>query len=103
MLKNYPEMTDAQISKLLGTTKPTINSVRDKTHWNSSNIKPRNPSQLGLCGVAELEKAIAIARAKAGTTHAANKTDDGQTDASEGAEAPAETQTDTPPALPEIE
>ena len=39
-IKNHPEITDAQISKLLGTTKATIESVRDRTHWNSANIKP---------------------------------------------------------------
>ncbi len=107
LLKNYPEMTDAQISKLLGTTKPTINAVREKTHWNSSNIKPRNPSQLGLCGVAELEKAIAIARAKAGTTHAAAKNADDVENSEAAADTSADTQAEAPsddiPALPEIE
>ncbi|MGB1025932.1 MAG: cell cycle transcriptional regulator TrcR, partial [Rhodospirillaceae bacterium] len=43
ILKNHPEVTDAQICKLLGTTKPTIQAVRDRSHWNSPNIKPRNP------------------------------------------------------------
>lgn len=70
LLRNYPELTDAQISKLIGTTKPTINSVRDRTHWNAANIKPQNPVGLGLCSSAELEKAIAVARAKSGTVHA---------------------------------
>lgn len=105
LLKNYPEITDAQISKLLGTTKPTINSVRDKTHWNSPNIKPRNPSQLGLCGVAELEKAIAIARAKAGTAHAANKSaDDVLADAPEDStvDAPVDASAEETPVLPEV-
>ncbi|MCW9034385.1 MAG: DUF1013 domain-containing protein [Alphaproteobacteria bacterium] len=70
LVKNYPEVTDSQIGKLLGTTKPTITAVRDKSHWNSANHKPQNPAQIGLCSVADLEKVIAIARAKAGTTHA---------------------------------
>jgi hypothetical protein len=69
LVKNYPEVTDSQIGKLIGTTKPTIASVRDKSHWNSANLKPQNPAQIGLCTVADLEKVIAIARAKAGTTH----------------------------------
>ena len=65
LVKNYPELSDAQISKLLGTTKPTIAAVRDRTHWNSPNIKPRNPVTLGLCSPAELDAAIAkLQRAK---------------------------------------
>ncbi len=61
IIKNHPELTDAQITKLIGTTKPTIAAVRDRTHWNSPNIKPRHPVTLGLCSLAELEKAIARA------------------------------------------
>ena len=56
LLKNYPELGDAQISRLIGTTKPTINSVRDKTHWNAQNIKPQNPVGLGLCSRAGFGK-----------------------------------------------
>ena len=69
LLKNYPELTDAQLAKLIGTTKPTINSVRERSHWNAPNIKPQNPVSLGLCSEAELEKAVALARARAGTVH----------------------------------
>lgn len=69
LVKNYPELSDAQISKLIGTTKPTITSVRDRTHWNSTNIKPENPVGLGLCSAIDLEKAVAVARARAGTVH----------------------------------
>ncbi|MEK9722498.1 MAG: cell cycle transcriptional regulator TrcR [Rhodospirillaceae bacterium] len=69
LLKNYPELTDAQISKLIGTTKPTINAIRERSHWNSTNIKPQNPVGLGLCSGADLEKVIAIARARAGRVH----------------------------------
>jgi hypothetical protein len=71
LLKNYVELSDGQISKLIGTTKPTINAIRDKSHWNTPNIKPQNPVGLELCSGADLEKAIAIARARAGTVHAA--------------------------------
>lgn len=70
LLKHHPEMTDAQISRLIGTTKPTIKSVRERSHWNISNIKPQSPVGLGLCSEADLEKIVAIARAKAGTTRA---------------------------------
>src|SRR5579875_1375806 len=64
LLKNHPELSDAQISKLIGTTKPTIAAVRERTHWNSPNIKPRHPVALGLCTLAELDQAIARARAR---------------------------------------
>ena len=70
LLKNYPELSDAQISRLIGTTKPTINAIRDRSHWNTSNIKPQNPVGLGLCSGADLEKVIAVARARAGKAHA---------------------------------
>ena len=70
LIKNYPELSDGQISRLIGTTKPTITAVREKSHWNASNIKPQNPIGLGLCGEAELEKAVYMARARAGRVHA---------------------------------
>ena len=70
LVKNYPELSDGQIGKLVGTTKPTINSVRDRSHWNIANIKPQNPVGLGLCSSADLEKAIDVARAKSGTVAA---------------------------------
>ena len=58
ILKHNPEITDAQITKLVGTTKPTINNVRDRTHPNISNIKPRHPADLGLCSYVEYETAV---------------------------------------------
>jgi len=61
LVKNHPELSDAQVSKLIGTTKPTIAAIRDRTHWNSSNIKPQHPVTLGLCTVAELDSALAKA------------------------------------------
>jgi hypothetical protein len=70
LLKHHPELTDAQISRLIGTTKPTIKSVRERSHWNIANIKPQSPVGMGLCNEADLEKVVAIARAKAGTSHA---------------------------------
>ncbi len=70
-LKNYPELMDTQISKLLGTTKETIAKVRDKTHVNTANIKPRDPVTLGLCKQTELDSALSVARkAKADANHA---------------------------------
>lgn len=63
MLRNYSELSDGQISRLIGTTKPTISSVRERSHWNSSNIKPRDPVSLGLCNRQDLSAAIDKARA----------------------------------------
>jgi hypothetical protein len=60
LLRNHPELSDAQISKLIGTTKPTIGAVRDRTHWNKE-IKPRHPVGIGLCTMEELDQAIARA------------------------------------------
>jgi len=59
LVKNYPDMTDGQIGKLVGTTKNTIAAVRSKAHWNSSNIKPRDPVLLGLCTQTHLDAAVA--------------------------------------------
>ena len=58
LLRNHPELSDAQISRLVGTTKPTINAVRDRTHWNSPNIKARHPVGLELCTLEELDQAV---------------------------------------------
>lgn len=69
LIKNYPELSDGQVCKLIGTTKPTIDKVRDRTHWNASNIKPRNPVSLGLCSEDDLEKQVDMARARARTVH----------------------------------
>ena len=61
LLRNYPQLTDAQIGKLLGTTKDTIEKVRGRTHWNSANIKPRDPVILGLCSQTDLNAMVAQA------------------------------------------
>lgn len=58
ILKNNTEISDAQICKLVGTTKPTIERIRDRTHPNSSSLKPRHPADLGLCSYQDYEKAI---------------------------------------------
>jgi hypothetical protein len=61
LLRNFPQLTDAQIGKLMGTTKETIDKVRSRTHWNSANIKPRDPVILGLCSQSDLNAAISAA------------------------------------------
>jgi len=65
LLRNFPMLSDQQISKLLGTTKETIAKVRDKTHWNSANIKPRDPVILGLCTQTDLNREVQAAIEKA--------------------------------------
>lgn len=57
-VKFHPEVSDAQISKLVGTTKQTITAIRDRSHWNISNITPRDPVMLGLCKQVELDEVI---------------------------------------------
>lgn len=56
LIKNHPELSDTAIGKLVGSTKTTIQSVRDRTHPNSTNLKPRNPAEIGLCTYTELER-----------------------------------------------
>ncbi|MBH88163.1 MAG: cytoplasmic protein [Pelagibacterales bacterium] len=62
VLKFHPEMSDGQISKLIGTTKFTINQIRDRTHWNIANVSAKDPVMLGLCKQNDLAAAIAKAR-----------------------------------------
>ena len=64
LVKFHPELSDAQISKLVGTTKPTIQAIRDRTHWNIQNIQPIDPVALGLCKQSELDAAVAKAAKK---------------------------------------
>ncbi len=69
MVRNHPEVSDAQISKLLGTTKSTIQSVRDRSHWNSQNITPQDPVGLGLCSQIDLDNLVRKAAAKHAKLH----------------------------------
>ena len=61
VLRNYPQLSEVQVIKLLGTTKDTIAKVRDRQHWNSANIKPRDPVILGLCSQTDLNAMVAAA------------------------------------------
>ncbi|MGH6913643.1 MAG: DUF1013 domain-containing protein [Geminicoccales bacterium] len=63
LLRNFAELSDQQICKLLGTTKTTVNAVRDRTHWKSAEIRPRDPVLLGLCSQVDLDAAVIGARA----------------------------------------
>ncbi len=64
LVKFHPELSDGQISKLVGTTKPTIQAIRDRTHWNISNIQPVDPVALGLTKQLELGAAVQKAAKK---------------------------------------
>lgn len=64
LVRNHPEITDAQISKLIGTTKPTIKAIRDRTHWKISLINPIDPVSLGLCSQIDLDHIVHVAAEK---------------------------------------
>jgi hypothetical protein len=74
LLRNHPELRDSQIMRLVGTTKPTIQSIRDRTHWNMPNLQPQDPVTLGLCKQmdldAEVQKSAKRAEAEKGETGA---------------------------------
>ena len=65
IIRNHPEISDAQIGKLIGTTRNTINAIRDRTHWNIQNIVAKDPVTLGLCSQRELDSAVAKAATRA--------------------------------------
>lgn len=58
LLRYHPELTDGQVMKLVGTTKPTIQAIRDRSHWNAPNITPKDPVTLGLCSQGDLDGAV---------------------------------------------
>ena len=66
LIRNHPELSDGQIGKLIGTTRTTIQAIRDRSHWNISNIQPKDPVTLGLCSQRELDALVARAAKKAG-------------------------------------
>jgi hypothetical protein len=78
VLRHHPEISDAQISKLIGTTRNTISAIRDRSHWNAQNIMAKDPVTLGLCSQRELDAVVAKAAKKAGIV------DDGEADGNLG-------------------
>jgi hypothetical protein len=66
LLRNHPEISHAQVCKLIGTTLNTINAIRDRTHWNIAEIVPKDPVTLGLCPQRDLDAVVAKAAKKAG-------------------------------------
>jgi hypothetical protein len=81
IIRNHPEISDAQISKLIGTTKTTIAAIRNREHWNIANITPKDPVTLGLCSQRELDALVAAVARKAGV----EPQDDGRLDADRSA------------------
>ena len=80
ILRNHPEVSDAQISKLIGTTRNTIGAIRERTHWNIQNIQPKDPVTLGLCSQRELDAIVAKAAKRAGITEVAEGLSDDRSD-----------------------
>lgn len=74
ILKNYPEIKDTLICKLIGTTKNTINAIRDGSHKDMSVIRPKNPVTIGLCSEADIEKALTASQPKPKPEKKAKKT-----------------------------
>jgi hypothetical protein len=58
LLRNHPELKDSQLMRLVGTTKPTIAAIRDRTHWNAANLTPQDPVTLGLCSQIDLDAEV---------------------------------------------
>ncbi|MEM7071142.1 MAG: cell cycle transcriptional regulator TrcR, partial [Pseudomonadota bacterium] len=89
LIKHQKFLSDSQIIRLVGTTKNTINAIRERTHWNISNLQPRNPVELGLCRYHELQEEIAIAHKKHGIDQNA------QADSDQTEQSKSEIQTET--------
>lgn len=64
LVRNHPEIPDSKIAKLIGTTKPTISSIRERTHWKMSTINPTDPVSLGLCTQIDLDEVVRKAAEK---------------------------------------
>ena len=64
LIKNYPQLSDGQIVKLVGSTKNTVSNIRNKNYWNSSNLSPKDPVVSNLCSQAEIKNAVDKAERK---------------------------------------
>ena len=75
LVRNHPELKDSQIMRLVGTTKSTITAIRDRTHWNATNLQPMDPVTLGLCAQLDLDLEVQRAnKEKPADTEAAGAT-----------------------------
>ncbi len=80
LLRNHSEISDAQIGKLIGTTRNTIGAIRDRSHWNIQNIQPKDPVTLGLCSQRELDQVVAKAAKNLPKPPVENDVEDGVED-----------------------
>lgn len=80
ILRSHPEVSDAQISRLIGTTRNTITAIRERTHWNIQNIQPKDPVTLGLCSQRELDAIVAKAAKRAGVVEEEAASSDNRSD-----------------------
>jgi len=103
LLRSHAELTDGQVARLVGTTKPTIESIRSRTHWNMQAIKPTDPVSLGLCSQVDLDTAVTLARRRQERKASQAKKDAAKAEkaaaaaAAAKAEAAAAPASDTPP------
>lgn len=81
LLRHHPELVDSQIARLIGTTKPTIQAIRDRTHWNAPNIRPKDPVLLGLCTQTDLN--LAVEKARKAAARRGGPAPEGEDDAAE--------------------
>lgn len=95
-LKNHPEVPDSKIVKLIGTTKSTIDQVRNRTHWNSNQIKPVDPVTIGLCTQIELDAVVADAAAAKARADKRKAKEEAKTLKTAQETVPAETYEDAP-------
>lgn len=80
LLRNHPEVSDAQISRLIGTTRNTINAIRERSHWNIQNIQPKDPVTLGLCSQRELDAVVAKTAKRAGASESVDASQNDRSD-----------------------
>lgn len=97
LVRNHPELSDPQISKLIGTTKPTINAIRERTHWKMNTITPTDPVSLGLCSQIDLDEVVKKAAAKMAKLETKTVTEDGES------LKPVEDKPVTPEEAPKVE
>ena len=73
LLRNHPELKDSQLMRLVGTTKPTIAQIRERTHWNSANLVPQDPVAMGLCSQIDLDAEVRKSAPKLGRVESAGE------------------------------
>lgn len=97
LVKKYPELADVQVAKLVGSTKPTVDAIRNKTHPAIATLKPADPVSLGLCTADELERAVRKAQRR--TERLAKASDAPAAPVVQQENNPAEAETVPPAAL----